>query len=115
MVMLGATHDIRKVAIWLGHAHTRTTEAYLRADPTEKLEAMEAVLPPELRRGRFRATDALIASLLAPSGEATIVVPGSAEIESGRVGRKGPTGEPCLAIAKKRELLCGAPLAGKQS
>ena len=64
MVMLGATHDVRKVAIWLGHATTRSTEAYLRADPTEKLEAMEAVLPPELRRGRFRATDALIASLL---------------------------------------------------
>ena len=77
MVMLEATHDVRKVAIWLGHATTRSTEAYLRADPTEKLEAMEAVLPPELRRGRFRATDALIASLLAPSGEARIVVPGS--------------------------------------
>ena len=64
MVMLGATRDVRKVALWLGHAHTRTTEAYLRADPSEKLEAMEAVLPPELRRGRFRAADALIDSLL---------------------------------------------------
>ena len=64
MVMLGATRDVRKVAIWLGHAQIRTTEAYLRADPSEKLEAMEAVLPPELRRGRFRAADALIDSLL---------------------------------------------------
>jgi len=34
-------------------------------DPTEKLEAVEAVIPPELRRGRFKAPDALIASLLA--------------------------------------------------
>jgi site-specific recombinase XerD len=66
MVMLGATRDVRKVAIWLGHADTRTTEVYLRADSSEKLEAMEAVLPPELRRGRFRAADALIASLFGP-------------------------------------------------
>jgi integrase/recombinase XerD len=34
-------------------------------DPTEKLEAVEAVVPPELWRGRFKAPDALIASLLA--------------------------------------------------
>jgi integrase/recombinase XerD len=33
-------------------------------DATEKLEVVEAVLPPELRRGRFKAPDALIASLL---------------------------------------------------
>jgi integrase/recombinase XerD len=63
IVMLQATHDIRKVALWLGHADIRTTEIYLRMDPAEKLAAMEAVLPPELRRGRFKAPDALIASL----------------------------------------------------
>jgi integrase/recombinase XerD len=64
VIMLQATHDIRKVALWLGHADIRTTEVYLRMDPTEKLEAVEAVIPPELRRGRFKAPDALIASLL---------------------------------------------------
>jgi integrase/recombinase XerD len=64
VIMLQATRDIRKVALWLGHAELRTTEMYLRVDPTEKLEAMEAVLPPGLRRGRFKAPDALIASLL---------------------------------------------------
>lgn len=64
IVMLQATHDIRKVALWLGHADIRTTEVYLRMDPSEKLEAVEAVVPPELRRGRFRAPDALITSLL---------------------------------------------------
>lgn len=63
IVMLQATRDIRKVALWLGHADVRTTEIYVRVDPSEKLEAMEAVLPPELRRGRFKAPDALIASL----------------------------------------------------
>ena len=66
LIMLQATADIRKVALWLGHADVRTTEIYLRVDPTEKLEAVESVLPPELRRGRFKAPDALIASLLDP-------------------------------------------------
>ena len=41
--MLKATRDIRKVALWLGHADIRTTEIYLRVDPSEKLEAVEAV------------------------------------------------------------------------
>jgi site-specific recombinase XerD len=64
VIMLQATRDIRKVALWLGHADVRTTEIYLRMDASEKLEAVEAVIPPELRRGRFKAPDALIASLL---------------------------------------------------
>lgn len=63
MHTLRATHDIRKVALWLGHANVQTTEIYVRADPTEKLEALDAVLPPSLRRGRFRAPDKLIESL----------------------------------------------------
>lgn len=64
VLMLQATRDVRKVALWLGHSDMRTTEAYLRADPSEKLEAMEAVLPPSLRRGRFKAPDAFLTSLL---------------------------------------------------
>ena len=63
ITMLQATRDIRKVALWLGHADIRTTEIYLRMDPSAKLEAMEAVLPLGLRRGRFKAPDALLASL----------------------------------------------------
>jgi hypothetical protein len=38
-------------------------------DPSEKLEAVEAVVPPELRRGPFKARDALIASLLADAAQ----------------------------------------------
>lgn len=63
MHTLQATRDFRKVALWLGHASVQTTEIYLRADPTEKLEAIDAVLPPALRRGRFKAPDKLLASL----------------------------------------------------
>lgn len=64
VIMLEATGDIRKVALWLGHADIRTTEKYLQIDANKKLEAVEAVVPPELRRGRFKAPDALIAMLM---------------------------------------------------
>jgi hypothetical protein len=47
MVVLQATQDIRKVSLWLGHSNLITTED--RADPTEKLETIEAVVPPGLR------------------------------------------------------------------
>lgn len=60
---LQATRDVRKVALWLGHASLQSTETYLRADPTEKLEALSAGAPPNLRRGRFRAPDKLLALL----------------------------------------------------
>lgn len=63
MHMLHATRDIRRVSLWLGHAGLRTTEVYLRADPTERLEALTAAAAPSLRRGRFRPPDELIAIL----------------------------------------------------
>jgi len=66
IVILQATHDIRKVALWLGHASVQTTEMYTRVDPKTKLEALDAVTPPNLRRGRFRPPDKLIALLKAP-------------------------------------------------
>lgn len=63
MIVLQATQDIRKVSMWLGHSNLATTEVYVRADPTEKLEAVEAVLPPRLRKGKFQPSDKLIALL----------------------------------------------------
>src|SRR6202167_938785 len=63
MVVLQATQDIRKVSLWLGHSNLTTTQVYVRADPTEKLEAIEAVVPPSLRKGRFRPPDKLLALL----------------------------------------------------
>jgi integrase/recombinase XerD len=62
-VAFNLASDMRKVSLWLGHAHMKTTEIYLRADPMEKIEAIEAVTPPGLRRGRFTVPDKLIASL----------------------------------------------------
>ena len=63
---LQATRDLRKVALWLGHASTQTTDVYLQADPTEKLEALATMREPTLRPGRFRPPDRLIAALRAP-------------------------------------------------
>lgn len=67
LTVLQATKDLRKVSLWLGHAHMQTTEMYTRADPSVKLEALEAMIAPQLRSGRFRATDKLIASLASRS------------------------------------------------
>ncbi|MDP1961443.1 MAG: tyrosine-type recombinase/integrase [Reyranella sp.] len=63
MHTLQATGDVRKVSLWLGHASVQTTEMYLRADPTEKLEALTAMGPPTLQRGRFTVPDKLMAML----------------------------------------------------
>ncbi len=60
---LQATHDIRKVALWLGHVSLQSTEVYLRVDPTEKLEALNAASAPNLKAGRFRPPDRLLAML----------------------------------------------------
>jgi len=63
MHTLQATGDVRKVSLWLGHASVQTTEMYLRADPTEKLEALTAMGPPTLQRGRFTVPDKLMVML----------------------------------------------------
>lgn len=67
LTVLEATKDLRKVSLWLGHANMQTTEMYTRADPSIKLEALDAVTAPKLRSGRFRASDELIASLTTAS------------------------------------------------
>ena len=63
MLILETTGDIRKVSLWLGHASLQTTEIYLRADPTEKIAAIERATPLRLTRGKFSAPDKLIALL----------------------------------------------------
>ena len=60
LITLQATRDIRKVALWLGHTTTQTTEVYLQVDPAEKLETLEAVVPLRLRKGTFSPPDKLI-------------------------------------------------------
>lgn len=63
MLALQATGDLRKVALWLGHASMQTTEMYVRADPSTKLDALKASTPPTLHKGCFTPPDALIAAV----------------------------------------------------
>jgi len=64
MHSLAATGDIRKVALWLGHASVLSTEAYLRVDPAEKLAMLNTHAPPVIHQGKFRPrSDALLALL----------------------------------------------------
>jgi integrase/recombinase XerD len=63
MHTLLATRDVRKVSLWLGHASLQSTEVYLRADPTAKLEALTTMAAPMLKPGRFQAPDKLLAML----------------------------------------------------
>jgi site-specific recombinase XerD len=57
---LQATCDIRKVSLWLGHSSIQSTEIYLRADQSDKLDALAKVIPPSLSRGKFRPPDKLL-------------------------------------------------------
>ena len=66
MNVLCSTRDIRKVALWLGHERQETSEIYVEGDASEKLEVLQAVVPPTLRPGQFRPPDKLIAALRAP-------------------------------------------------
>ena len=53
MSTLKATGDIRKVSLWLGHASIQTTEIYLRASPSEKLEILDSMQAPTIHKGAF--------------------------------------------------------------
>jgi integrase/recombinase XerD len=63
MNVLRSTGDIRRVAIWLGHEHTDTTEIYVRGDASDRLNLLDVVVPPSLRPGKFNPPDKLIATL----------------------------------------------------
>lgn len=66
---LEATGDIRRVALWLGHSSVTSTEIYLRIDPSEKLDILDAGVPPQIKRGTFTGvSDRLLAMLEASHG-----------------------------------------------
>lgn len=55
--------DVAVIALWLGHADMRSTNAYLHADMTIKERALARTTSPSLRSSRFRPSDNLIAFL----------------------------------------------------
>ncbi|MHB8671022.1 MAG: tyrosine-type recombinase/integrase [Acidimicrobiales bacterium] len=63
MTLLRQGVDVAVIALWLGHADMRSTNAYLHADMTIKERALARTTPPSSRAGRFRAPDKLLAFL----------------------------------------------------
>ncbi|GGE98359.1 hypothetical protein GCM10011404_34390 [Sphingomonas prati] len=64
MHMLKSTHDIRKVALWLGHASIQSTEMYIHADPEEKLEILTSHAGLGIKAGKFASRSPDIMSML---------------------------------------------------
>jgi site-specific recombinase XerD len=62
MMILPATGALRTVSPWLGPADRPTPAVSRRADPTDQIDAMEAMRPPALRRGPCTVPENLLAS-----------------------------------------------------
>lgn len=63
MSLLHAGVDTAVIALWLGHADTRSTQIYLHADMTIKEQALARTTSPSVRPGRYRPPDKLLAFL----------------------------------------------------
>lgn len=63
MSLLHAGVDTTVISLWLGHADVRATTAYLQADMTIKERALALTTPTDVRPGRYRPPDALLAFL----------------------------------------------------
>jgi site-specific recombinase XerD len=63
MSLLHAGVDVAVIALWLGHADTRSTDAYLHADLTIKEQALARTTPVSSKPGRYRPPDCLLAFL----------------------------------------------------
>jgi integrase/recombinase XerD len=63
MNLLHAGVDTSTIALWLGHAGTRATQAYLHADLALKEAALARTRPPAADQIRYRPPDHLLAFL----------------------------------------------------
>ena len=63
MALLQAGVDTSVIAIWLGHAGVRSTDAYVHADMTIKEKALALTTPPSAPPGRYRPPDKVLAFL----------------------------------------------------
>ncbi|GAB3795071.1 tyrosine-type recombinase/integrase [Humibacter antri] len=63
MNLLHGGVDTTVIALWLGHADVRSTNAYLHADLAIKERALQKVAPQDAPQGRYRAPDKLLAFL----------------------------------------------------
>ena len=51
------------IALWLGHAGIRSTDAYIHADISIKERALALTTPAAAKPGRYRPTDKMLAFL----------------------------------------------------
>lgn len=63
MALLQAGVDVSVIALWLGHADMRSTDAYIHADLSIKERALALTTPASIKPGRFRPPDPLLAFL----------------------------------------------------
>ncbi len=63
MALLHAGVDVAVIALWLGHADSRSTQIYLHADLAIKERALARTAPLFAKPGRYRAPDSLLAFL----------------------------------------------------
>ncbi len=63
MSLLQAGVDTTVIALWLGHADVRSTQPYLHADLTIKERALALVAPTDIKPGRYKPSDAVLAFL----------------------------------------------------
>ncbi len=63
MSLLQAGVDTTVIALWLGHADVRSTEPYLHADLTIKEKALALVTPADVKPGRYKPPDRVLAFL----------------------------------------------------
>jgi site-specific recombinase XerD len=61
MSLLQAGVDTTVIALWLGHADVRSTDPYIHADMTIKEKALALVTPPNVKPGRYKPPDDLLA------------------------------------------------------
>lgn len=63
MTLLQAGVDTSTIALWLGHAGTKATQAYLHADLALKEAALARTAPPAIGTARYHPSDQLLAFL----------------------------------------------------
>ena len=63
MTLLHAGVDTAVIALWLGHADVRSTQPYLHADITIKEKALALVAPADVKPGRYKPPDKVLAFL----------------------------------------------------
>ena len=63
MTLLAAGVDVSVIALWLGHADTHSTDAYLHADMAIKQAAIDRTRPPDIPTGTYQPEPDILAWL----------------------------------------------------